>query len=144
MSKMRIVLVDDHEVVRLGLKVLLEQSDHFEVVGEANNAKEAVEIAGQFRPDIVLMDINLKGDMNGIDAAKEISEMGIPIIFLTANTDDFTTFEALKTVPQGYLSKPYSNKDLELTIGMVLRKHEEDIKTIIKTEDKVSEKIKNS
>ena len=46
MSKMRIVLVDDHEVVRLGLKVLLEQSDHFEVVGEANNAKEAVEIAG--------------------------------------------------------------------------------------------------
>ena len=61
MSKMRIVLVDDHEVVRLGLKVLLEQSDHFEVVGEANNAKEAVEFAGKFRPDIVLMDIRLPG-----------------------------------------------------------------------------------
>ena len=60
-SKMHIVLVDDHEVVRLGLKVLLEQNDHFEVVGEANNAKEAVEIAGKLRPDIVLMDIRLPG-----------------------------------------------------------------------------------
>ena len=73
MSKMRIVLVDDHEVVRLGLKVLLEQRDHFVVVGETNDAKEAVEIAGQFRPDIVWMDIRLPG-ASGIEACEGITQ----------------------------------------------------------------------
>ena len=51
MAKMRIVLVDDHEVVRLGIKALLEQSSQFEVVGEASNAKEAIEMTGKIRPD---------------------------------------------------------------------------------------------
>lgn len=112
----------------------------YEVIDPVDNGKDAIEKAKENFPDIVLMDINIKGDMNGIEASEEISELGIPIIFLTANTDDYTAFEALKTAPYGYLSKPYTIKDLELTIGMVLRKHEEDIKTIIKTEDKVSEK----
>ena len=71
MAKMRIVLVDDHEVVRLGIKALLDQSSQFEVVGEASNAKEAIELTGKIRPDIVLMDIRLPG-VSGIDACEEI------------------------------------------------------------------------
>lgn len=138
-SKIKIIVVEDEAITALNLKYDLEDLG-YEVPETIDNGPEAIEKCNEIYPDIVLMDINLKGNMNGIEAADEISEIGIPIIFLTANTDDLTAFEALKTAPYGYLSKPYSNKDLELTIGMVLRKHEEDIKTIIKTENKVSEK----
>ena len=97
MSKMRIVLVDDHEVVRLGLKVLLEQSDHFEVVGEANNAKEAVEITGKFRPDIVLMDIRLPG-ASGIEACEEITQLypEVRVVMLTSYAEDEMLFSAIR------------------------------------------------
>lgn len=138
-SKIKIIVVEDEAITALNLKYDLEDLG-YEVPETIDNGPEAIEKCNEIYPDIVLMDINLKGNMTGIEAADEISEIGIPIIFLTANTDDLTAFEALKTAPYGYLSKPYSNKDLELTVGMVLRKHEEDIKTIIKTENKVSEK----
>ena len=138
-SKQKVIIVEDEAITALNLKYDLEDLG-YEVLETIDNGNEAIEKSNELFPGFVLMDINLKGNMRGIEAAKEISEIGIPIIFLTANTDDFTAFEALKTAPYGYLSKPYSIKDLELTIGTVLRKHEEDIKTIIKTEDKVSEK----
>ncbi len=140
-SKQRFIVVEDEAITALNLKYDLEDLG-YEVLETIDTGTEAIEKSRELFPDIVLMDINLKGDTDGIEAANEISEMGIPIIFLTANTDDLTTFEALKTAPYGYLSKPYSLKDLELTVGMVVRKHEEDIKTIIKTENKVSEKNK--
>ena len=138
-SKEKIIVVEDESIIALNLKLDLEDLG-YEVLETIDTGAEAIEKSRDLYPDLVLMDINLKGNMSGIEAAKEISEMGIPIIFLTANTDDETTFEALKTVPYGHISKPYSIQDLELTIGMALRKHEEDIKTIIKTENKVSEK----
>ena len=140
-SNQRIIVVEDEAITALNLKYDLEDLG-YEVLETIDTGDEAIEKSREMFPDIVLMDINLKGDTNGIEAANDISEMGIPIIFLTANTDDLTAFEALKTAPYGYLSKPYSLKDLELTLAMVVRKHEEDIKTIIKTENKVSEKNK--
>ncbi len=138
-SKQTIIVVEDEAITALNLKLDLEDLN-YEVLDTIDNGSEAIEKSRDMFPDIVLMDIQLKGNMNGIEAANEISEIGIPIIFLTANTDDSTAFEALKTVPYGYLSKPYTARDLELTLTMALRKHEEDIKTIIKTENKVSEK----
>ncbi|WP_296895082.1 response regulator [uncultured Methanobrevibacter sp.] len=140
-SKVNILVVEDEAITALNLKYDLEDLG-YEVPETIDNGNDAIEKSQELYPDLVLMDINLKGNVDGIEAAKEISEMGIPIIFLTANTDDMTAFEALKTAPYGYLSKPYSSKDLELTVAMVLRKHEEDVKTIIKTENKVSEKNK--
>jgi 1,2-diacylglycerol 3-beta-glucosyltransferase len=140
-AKEKIIVVEDESIVALNLKYDLEDLG-YEVLDTFDTGTEAIEKSEELFPDLVLMDIQLKGDIDGIQAAKEISEMGIPVIFLTANTDDATSFEALKTAPYGYLSKPYSLKQLELTVAMVLRKHEEDIKTIIKTEDKVSEKNK--
>jgi len=140
-AKEKIIVVEDESIVALNLKYDLEDLG-YEVLDTLDTATDAIEKSEELFPDLVLMDIQLKGDIDGIQAAKEISEMGIPVIFLTANTDDATSFEALKTAPYGYLSKPYSLKQLELTVAMVLRKHEEDIKTIIKTEDKVSEKNK--
>ena len=140
-AKQKIIIVEDEAITALNLKYDLEDLG-YEVLESVDNGNDAIEKSRDLFPDMVLMDINLKGNMTGIEAADEISEMGIPIIFLTANTDDMTAFEALKTAPYGYIPKPYSIRDLELTLGMVVRKHEEDIKTIIKTENKVSEKNK--
>ena len=122
MSKMRIVLVDDHEVVRLGLKVLLEQSDHFEVVGEANNAKEAVEIAGQFRPDIVLMDIRLPG-ASGIEACEEITQLypEVRVVMLTSYAEDEMLFSAIRAGASGYLLKQINSEDLIHSLESVRR-----------------------
>ena len=122
MSKMRIVLVDDHEVVRLGLKVLLEQSDHFEVVGEANNAKEAVEIAGEFRPDIVLMDIRLPG-ASGIEACEEITQLypEVRVVMLTSYAEDEMLFSAIRAGASGYLLKQINSDDLIRSLESVRR-----------------------
>ena len=122
MSKMRIVLVDDHEVVRLGLKVLLEQSDHFEVVGEANNAKEAVEITGKFRPDIVLMDIRLPG-ASGIEACEEITQLypEVRVVMLTSYAEDEMLFSAIRAGASGYLLKQINSDDLIRSLESVRR-----------------------
>ena len=122
MSKMRIVLVDDHEVVRLGLNVLLEQSDHFEVVGEANNAKEAVEIAGKFRPDIVLMDIRLPG-ASGIEACEEITQLypEVRVVMLTSYAEDEMLFSAIRAGASGYLLKQINSDDLIRSLESVRR-----------------------
>ena len=122
MSKMRIVLVDDHEVVRLGLKVLLEQSDHFEVVGEANNAKEAVEIAGKQRPDIVLMDIRLPG-ASGIEACEEITQLypEVRVVMLPSYAEDEMLFSAIRAGASGYLLKQINSEDLIRSLESVRR-----------------------
>ena len=73
MEKKDILLVDDHEVVRLGLKALLEHNDQFDVVAEAGTAKEAVAMVEKFHPDVVLMDIRLPG-ASGIEATEEITK----------------------------------------------------------------------
>lgn len=119
---MRIVLVDDHEVVRLGLKVLLEQSDHFEVVGEANNAKEAVEIAGKQRPDIVLMDIRLPG-ASGIEACEEITQLypEVRVVMLTSYAEDEMLFSAIRAGASGYLLKQINSEDLIRSLESVRR-----------------------
>lgn len=122
MEKMRIVLVDDHEVVRLGLKVLLEQSDHFEVVGEANNAKEAVEITGKYRPDIVLMDIRLPG-ASGIEACEEITQLypEVRVVMLTSYAEDEMLFSAIRAGASGYLLKQINSDDLIHSLESVRR-----------------------
>ena len=122
MSKMRIVLVDDHEVVRLGLKVLLEQSESFEVVGEANNAKEAVGITGKLRPDIVLMDIRLPG-VSGIEACEEITQLypDVRVVMLTSYAEDEMLFSAIRAGASGYLLKQINSEDLIHSLESVKR-----------------------
>ncbi len=122
MAKMRIVLVDDHEVVRLGIKALLEQSSQFEVVGEASNAKEAIELTGKIRPDIVLMDIRLPG-VSGIDACEEIVQMypDIRVVMLTSYAEDEMLFSAIRAGASGYLLKQISSEDLIRSLEQVSR-----------------------
>ena len=122
MTKMRIVLVDDHEVVRLGIKSLLEQNPQFEVVGEANNAKEAVEITGKTKPDIVLMDIRLPG-VSGIEACEQITQLypDVRVVMLTSYAEDEMLFSAIRAGASGYLLKQISSEDLIRSLESVRR-----------------------
>jgi two-component system response regulator DevR len=113
MSVQRIFLVDDHEVVRLGLKALLEHHPQFEVVGEAGTAKDAIEQVSKILPDVVLMDIRLPG-ASGIDACEEITH-NFPdtrVIMLTSYAEDDMLFSAIRAGASGYVLKQIGGEDL--------------------------------
>ena len=122
MPKQRIVLVDDHEVVRLGIKALLERHPHFEVVGEASTAKEAIEQVERLLPDVVLMDIRLPG-ASGIEATEEITNTfpEIKVIMLTSYAEDDMLFSAIRAGASGYVLKQIGAEDLIKAIDAVGR-----------------------
>jgi DNA-binding NarL/FixJ family response regulator len=113
MTHLRIMLVDDHEVVRLGLKSLLESQADFEVVAEASTAHEAVHKAQETIPDIILMDIRLVGG-SGIEACAEIT-MLLPdtkVVMLTSFADDELLSSAIRAGAVGYVLKQIGSEDL--------------------------------
>lgn len=120
MSKIRVMIVDDHEVVRIGLKSLLSHYEKFEVVGEAGNAKEALEQALRLHPDIVLMDIRLPGT-SGIEACEQIiaADNNIKVIMLTSYAEDEMLFSAIRAGASGYVLKQIGAEDLVKAIESV-------------------------
>lgn len=122
MAKQRILLVDDHEVVRLGLKSLLEHHSTFEVIGEASSAKEALEQVSRLRPDIVLMDIRLPGT-SGIEACEEITTHypNTRVVMLTSYAEDEMLFSAIRAGASGYILKQIGGDDLIRAVEAVGR-----------------------
>jgi two-component system, NarL family, response regulator DevR len=120
MTKQRLVIVDDHEVVRLGLKSLLQRYPQYEVVGEAGTAKEAIELAARIKPDIVLMDIRLPG-ASGIEACEEITKANpnVRVIILTSYAEDEMLFSAIRAGASGYVLKQIGGEDLIKAIESV-------------------------
>jgi PAS domain S-box-containing protein len=122
MQAKTVLIVEDESVVALDLKLQLKKLG-YEVSGLADSGDQAIEIAGQQHPDIVLMDVRLRGDMDGIQAAALIRrDHDIPIIFLTSHSDDETVHRAAQTAPYGYLTKPYQIKELRAGIEVALTK----------------------
>jgi len=121
-TKQRILLVDDHEVVRLGLKALLDRHPNFEVVGEAGNAREAVEFAEELEPDVIVMDIRLPGG-SGIEACQEITDKrpDSKVIMLTSYAEDEMLFSAIRAGAAGYVLKQIGGEDLVRAIEAVGR-----------------------
>ncbi len=113
MDKIGVLIVDDHAVVRQGLRTLLELQEDIEVVGEAANGLVAVEQAGQFLPDVVLMDL-LMPEMDGIEATRRIRSLSpaTKVIILTSFAEDDNVFPSIKAGAQGYLLKNVSPPDL--------------------------------
>lgn len=122
MSKQRLLLVDDHEVVRLGLKALLEHHPHLEVVGEAANSKETLEKIETLKPDIVLLDIRLPG-ISGIEVCEEITQKypDVRVIILTSYAEDEMLFSAIRAGASGYVLKQIGGDDLIRAIEAVGR-----------------------
>jgi len=122
MKKQRIVLVDDHEVVRLGLKSLLDHHPQFEVVGEAGSAREALEQVASLKPDVVVMDIRLPGT-SGIDACEQIVTQfpNTKVLMLTSYAEDEMLFSAIRAGASGYVLKQIGSEDLIKAIESVGR-----------------------
>ena len=122
MAKQRIVLVDDHEVVRLGLKSLLDRHPQFEVVGEASSAREALEQVAALEPDVVVMDIRLPGT-SGIEACEQIVDQhpDIKVIMLTSYAEDEMLFSAIRAGASGYVLKQIASEELVKAIEAVGR-----------------------
>lgn len=118
----RILIVDDHEVVRMGLRTLLERRPGFSVVGEAGTAKEAVRAAWQSQPDVVIMDIRLP-DGNGVEACREILEEQpqTRVIMLTSYGDDEALFGSIMAGASGYLLKQTRGQSLAEAIEKVAK-----------------------
>ncbi len=122
MARQRILVVDDHEVVRLGLRALLDQNPGFDVVAEAATAREAVEKTKLHNPDVVVMDIRLKGG-SGIEACQEIIENypDAKVIMLTSYAEDEMLFSAIRAGAAGYVLKQIGGRDLVRAIEAVGR-----------------------
>jgi len=118
----RILIVDDHEVVRLGLRTLLAEQRDFDVIGEAASAQEAIEMTRVHRPDVVLMDIRMPGK-NGIDACQEIKELwpDVEVIMLTSYAEDEMLFDAISAGAAGYVLKQVGSAELIRAIQCVGR-----------------------
>ncbi len=126
MSKVNILVVEDESIVSKDIQQSLKKLG-YNVVGAASTGEVAVQLAEEKQPDLILMDIMLKGAMSGIDAATEIKEkLNIPVIYLTAYADESTLSKAKITEPFGYILKPFKEIDLHTSIEMALFKHKKE------------------
>ena len=122
----KILLADGETAIATQLEDML-QAQGYAVAGRAMNGSDAVQLAGELKPDLVLMDIVMDGDMDGISAAEQIRrDLGIPIIFLTTCCDDDHLDRAKKTRPHGYILKPCHEGQLRACIEIALQRHREE------------------
>lgn len=120
MSKIRLLLADDHAVVRSGLRMLLDSQPDMEIVGEAATGREALELVRNLRPDVVLMDIQMP-DLNGIESAESIRKThpDTAVLALTMHEDDQYFFEMLRVGASGYVPKRAAPDELLTAIRAV-------------------------
>ncbi len=127
MAKERILIVEDEGIVSLHIKQTVE-SLGYEVTGIVDSGGDAIMKATEMRPDLVLMDIVLKGAVDGVDAAEKIRAIvNIPVIFLTAHADESTLLRAKVTEPFGYIVKPFKERDLHIAIEFALYKSKAEV-----------------
>ncbi len=130
MTKISVLVVEDESIVSKDIQLTLKKLG-YEVVGSATTGENAVELALSLKPDVILMDIMLKGAMSGVEAAESIQkEISVPIIFLTAYADDVTLNKAKKIRPYGYIIKPFKQMDLHTTIEIAIYKHKKNVEVI--------------
>ncbi|HQZ66800.1 MAG TPA: response regulator [Planctomycetaceae bacterium] len=128
MTPARILIVEDEAVVALDLRQRLIRLG-YDIVETVGFGEVAVELAREHRPDLVLMDIRLRGTMDGIEAAETIrTQLSLPVIFLTAHADDETVSRARVAEPFGYILKPFDERELWTVIEMALYKHQAEQK----------------
>ncbi|MED3729312.1 response regulator transcription factor [Priestia filamentosa] len=142
--KYNVLIVDDHMVVREGLKLILETNDLYNVVGEAKNGEEALELVEKYPTDVILMDLNMPV-MNGLDTIKMLKEKNIstPIIILTTYNEDELMLKGLELGAKGYLLKDTGREELFRTLESAVKGEillqPEILARIVSTKEKQSE-----
>lgn len=123
MAKAKIMVVEDEAITAKDLQMTLQDLE-YEVPAVAFTGEEAVQKAGEHKPDLVLMDIVLLDKMDGMEAAEQIrTKFDIPVVYLTAYADEEILERAKVTEPYGYIVKPFSDKELRSNIEVALYKH---------------------
>lgn len=123
---MRVLIVDDESLIRMDLRDILESSGH-EVLGEASNGVEALQLVPELRPDVILMDVKMP-ELDGIEAARQLSRESIaPVVLLTAFSQDDLVKKARESGVYGYLLKPIREENLVPALEMAIGRHEEDL-----------------
>jgi len=126
MTDGRILIVEDEHIVAMGIKRMLKGLG-YTVTGVASSGEDAISKAESTFPDLVLMDIMLKGELDGVEAAKEIKErFDVPIVYLTAYSDSNILERVKKTGPFGYIVKPFDEKDLHSNIEIALHRYRKE------------------
>jgi len=134
MAKTNVLVVEDESIVSKDIQHSLKKLG-YNVVGSASTAEKAIDLALEIKPDVVLMDIMLKGDLTGIDAANKIREtLNIPVVYLTAYADEATLSKAKISEPYGYIIKPFKEIDIHTSIEMAIYKHAKE-KEVLKERD---------
>ncbi len=127
-SKANIFIVEDESIVAKDIQQTLEKLG-YTVLGTASEGEKAVEKIVELEPDLILMDIMLKGEMTGIDTAAQVKkEISVPIIYLTAYADRDTLTKAKITQPHGYIIKPFKEVDIRTAVEIALYKHKKESK----------------
>ena len=120
MNHVKILIVEDEIIVAKDISASLEDAG-YRIVGIAENSGNALELFNSNSPDIVLMDINIKGEMDGIQTALAMKEIeDIPVIFITAFADDATVERAKKAKPSAYIVKPFNERELNIAINLAI------------------------
>lgn len=139
-KKNRVFIVEDEQITALDIQLKLEDQG-YEIVGTAATGQDAVNEITEKNPDLVLMDITLQGSMTGIDATKKIERLNIPVVYLTANTNDATINEALETAPYGYISKPFDDRELKQGVAIALKKHDDNLAKMNSRRDEIKDRV---
>ena len=127
MTATRVMVVEDERIVALHLKQQLLKLG-YDVVGVAASGEHALRLVNELRPDVVLMDIHIEGPIDGIETTERIpAELMVPVVYLTAYSDEETLARARETRPYGYLLKPFTPRELHATIQMVLERRRADV-----------------
>lgn len=140
MQNIKVLIVEDEEIVAFDIESILH-SLGYEICGVVSSAEEAIASTSLYLPDLILMDIMLKGSMDGIQAAAEIHKgFNIPIVYLSAYGDTNTIERAKLTEPFGYLLKPFAEKELHTVIEIALTRHyaEQKVRQALETEKELS------
>lgn len=123
-EKRNILIVEDEIIISMEIAGILKRLG-YGICGQVMSGEEAIIRTGELVPDLILMDIRLQGTIDGIEAADRINELyDIPVLFLTAHSDDTTLQRAIAVQPSGYLIKPFNDRELFSTIELSLYKHD--------------------
>jgi PAS domain S-box-containing protein len=129
MSGSRIMVVEDEVIVAMELQSTLQDLGYF-VADPVVRGEDALALVAELRPDLILMDIKLAGDIDGIEAAARIRDLHhVPVVFLTAHSDESTLQRAKASQPFGYLVKPFTRAELRTTIEVALSRHHQETST---------------
>nr|ADI87673.1 two component signal transduction response regulator [uncultured Nitrospirae bacterium MY2-1F] len=140
-DKVTILIVEDEAIVSMEIQERVKRLG-YRVCDAVSNGEQAVKTAGEKHPDLVLMDIRIEGQMDGIEAAQIIQkQFRIPVVYLTANSDDNTLLRAKLTEPSGFILKPFHERDLRTNIELALYKHKMAENSLVQS--KIAYRLKN-